>query len=72
MYEYTYIYFSIYIHINVCIYIGDIGTSIERNLSGDGVKVVLLPDLRVGAEKSEMIRALWERLHRAASGIFVQ
>ena len=37
----------------------------------EGVNVVLLPDLRVEAEKNEMIRALWERLHRAASGTFV-
>lgn len=40
-------------------------------VSGKGVKVVLLPDLRKSAEQSEMVRALWERLHRAASGIFV-
>ena len=37
----------------------------------EGVSVVLLPDLRVEAEQNEMIRALWERLHRAASGTFV-
>lgn len=41
------------------------------NESGEGVKLVLLPDLRADAERSEMVRALWERLHRAASGTFV-
>ena len=39
--------------------------------TGEGVKLVLLPDLRADAERSEMVRALWERLHRAASGTFV-
>ena len=39
--------------------------------SGLGVGLVLLPDLRAAAERNEMIRALWERLHRAASGTFV-
>ena len=39
--------------------------------SGLGVKLVLLPDLRLAAEKNEMVRALWERLHRAASGTFL-
>jgi L-threonylcarbamoyladenylate synthase len=39
--------------------------------SGEGVKLVLLPDLRGAAERNEMVRALWERLHRAASGSFV-
>mmetsp|Transcript_7002 Transcript_7002/g.7118 ORF Transcript_7002/g.7118 Transcript_7002/m.7118 type:complete len:466 (-) Transcript_7002:71-1468(-) len=51
---------------------GDLSTTIEINKSGTGVKVVLLPDLRIEAEETEMIRALWERLHRAASGVFVQ
>lgn len=37
----------------------------------EGVSLVLLPDLRVEAEKNEMARALWERLHRAASGTFL-
>jgi L-threonylcarbamoyladenylate synthase len=41
------------------------------NGKGEGVKLVLLPDLRADAERSEMVRALWERLHRAASGTFV-
>ena len=41
------------------------------NGTGEGVKLVLLPDLRADAERSEMVRALWERLHRAASGTFV-
>ena len=36
------------------------------------VRVVLLPDLREDAERCEMTRALWERLHRAASGTFVR
>ena len=35
------------------------------------VRAVLLPDLRADAERCEMTRALWERLHRAASGMFV-
>ena len=35
------------------------------------VRAVLLPDLRADAERCEMTRALWERLHRAASGTFV-
>lgn len=39
--------------------------------SGEGVTLVLLPDLRGAAERNEMVRALWERLHRAASGSFV-
>ena len=39
--------------------------------SGEGVRIVLLPDLRELAERSELVRALWERLHRAASGTFV-
>jgi L-threonylcarbamoyladenylate synthase len=39
--------------------------------SGEGVTLVLLPDLREAAERNEMVRALWERLHRAASGSFV-
>lgn len=38
---------------------------------GEGVRIVLLPDLRELAERSELVRALWERLHRAASGTFV-
>ena len=51
----------------------DPALSIPRgtNESGEGVKLVLLPDLRADAERSEMVRALWERLHRAASGTFV-
>ena len=41
--------------------------------AGEGalVRAVLLPDLRPDAEECEMTRALWERLHRAASGTFV-
>ena len=35
------------------------------------VKSVLLPDLRHPSETSQLTRALWERLHRAASGTFV-
>jgi hypothetical protein len=37
-----------------------------------GVTTVLLPDLRAAAEGDELLRALWERLHRAASGTFVE
>lgn len=36
-----------------------------------GVRVLLLPDLRIAAAKNETVRALWERLNRAASGVFV-
>ena len=38
----------------------------------NGVKLVLLPDLRKDAESNELLQALWERLHRAASGNFVK
>jgi hypothetical protein len=37
-----------------------------------GVATVLLPDLRDAAQDDELLRALWERLHRAASGTFAQ
>jgi L-threonylcarbamoyladenylate synthase len=46
-------------------------SAIGSNSTNPTPKVVLLPDLRAAAEKSEMVRALWERLHRAASGTFV-
>jgi len=36
--------------------------------AGKGVRAVLLPDLRARAASDEGVRALWERLHRAASG----
>jgi L-threonylcarbamoyladenylate synthase len=36
------------------------------------IDLVLLPDLRALAETDQVVRALWERLHRAASGVFMQ
>jgi tRNA threonylcarbamoyl adenosine modification protein (Sua5/YciO/YrdC/YwlC family) len=36
-----------------------------------GATHVLLPDLSIIADKDEMVKALWERLHRAASGEFI-
>jgi len=39
----------------------DLDITIEINQSGTGVKVVLLPDQRTGAEETEMIRALERR-----------
>jgi len=39
---------------------------------GSAVKSLLLPDLRVRARESEEVRALWERLNRAASGVYAQ
>ena len=36
-----------------------------------GVDFVLLPDLRAAAKQDERLQALWERLHRAASGQFL-
>jgi tRNA threonylcarbamoyl adenosine modification protein (Sua5/YciO/YrdC/YwlC family) len=36
-----------------------------------GLAAVLLPDLRQQAERNQVTRALWERLHRAASGSFI-
>ena len=35
------------------------------------VHLLLLPDLRHLADKDQVVRALWERLHRAASGCFI-
>ena len=42
------------------------------DVTSNGVKIVLLPDLRKDAESNELLQALWERLHRAASGNFVK
>jgi len=36
-----------------------------------GVQAVLLPNLEEEATRSQQVRALWERLHRAASGVGV-
>ena len=45
----------------------------ERALApGSAVKSLLLPDLRARARESEEVRALWERLNRAASGVYTQ
>jgi hypothetical protein len=47
----------------------------KRNLSEGGppeVQCVLLADLRDVSVSSEVVRALWERLHRAASGQFIK
>ena len=36
-----------------------------------GVRSILLPDLRPRAQQDDLVLALWERLHRSASGVFV-
>lgn len=43
----------------------------ERQRDGS-LQLVVLPDLRAAAERDQVVRALWERLHRAASGCFVE
>lgn len=44
----------------------------DKEVANQGVKLVLLPDLRKAVETDELLQALWERLHRAASGNFVK
>jgi len=43
----------------------------DKEVANQGVKIVLLPDLRKATETDELVQALWERMHRAASGNFV-
>lgn len=43
----------------------------RHKLQDDSLEIVLLPDLRVEARNDQVVRALWERLNRAASGCFI-
>lgn len=43
----------------------------DKEVANQGVKIVILPDLRKAAETDELVQALWERLHRAASGNYL-
>lgn len=44
----------------------------DRKREDPFISLVLLPDLRGPATEDQLTRALWERLHRAASGTFIE
>ena len=43
----------------------------DQKRANDNLRIVLLLDLRLAAREDQVVRALWERLNRAASGCFI-
>jgi L-threonylcarbamoyladenylate synthase len=40
----------------------------KNHIDDPSIKCLLLPDLKIVSQSNEKVRALWERIHRAASG----